>query len=452
MNIKTALVSGMLAAVAMASNSTSTTSVPSSCTINSTATATQQSDLDKYSGCSTLVGNLTIGGDQLNQGVLTGVKYLDGSLTIYNATTLTQFNADDLQNITHSLSLQDSTELITASFNSLQGVDTIKMVALPNLNNFVTDVKSASVIYISDTALQTVEAFEELQQVKSFNLNNNNNLGNLESALKTVEDSLEFSSNGNGSNVTFDHLVWANNITLRGVHRASFVSLETVNASLGFINNSIDALNLSNLTSVGGSFSVISNEQLTGVNASELKTVGGGFIIANNTHFKKIEGFHDLSSVGGAIAVVGNFTDLDLSSLKSVKGGAEFETNSGNFSCSSLKKLQSKGDIKGDSFVCKNGANSTSIKLSSTKKSSSSGKSSSGTDKSSSASSSSSFTRSSGAVKTASADSSKSSSSSSSSKTASNDGNSSSKGIAAARFAPAGSLMGALAAVAAALL
>ncbi|AQZ18135.1 ECM33 (YBR078W) and PST1 (YDR055W) [Zygosaccharomyces parabailii] len=452
MNIKTALVSAMLAAVAIADGN-STSSVPSSCSIKAKSTATQQSDLDKYSGCETLVGNLTISGDQLNQGALNGVQNLEGSLTIFNATTLTQFNADQLQNISHSLNLQQATQLQTASFNALQQVDTIEMIALPNLNNFVTNLKNASVIYISDTSLQTVHAFEELQQVKSFNLNNNKLLGSLESALKSVEDSLEFSANGNNSNVTFDHLQWANNITLRDVHRASFVSLEKVNASLGFINNSIDALNLSNLTSVGGSFSVVSNNQLTGVNASELKSVGGGFIIANNTRFKKIEGFHKLATVGGAITVVGNFTDLDLASLKSVKGGGQFETNSGNFSCSSLKKLQSQGGIQGDSFVCKNGATSTSIKLSSkssSKKSSSGDNSKSSSSSGNGSSKSSSFTRSSDAVKTASADASKSSGSSS--KTASNDDNSKSKGMAAAQFAPVGSLIGALGAVAAALL
>ncbi|CAR29607.1 ZYRO0G12694p [Zygosaccharomyces rouxii] len=435
MNLKSLLVSSLVAGAAIADSGNSTTNVPSSCTIKPNSTATQQSDLDKYSSCQTLVGNLTVSGSEIQTGSLNGVKNLEGSLTIYNASNLVQFNADTLQNISHSLNLQLSTSLQTASFNGLEEVDTIKMVALPQLHDFETNVKKANVVYISDTSLKTVHAFGELQKVRSFNLNNNKDLANLESSLESVEDELEFSANGQDANVTFNDLKWANNITLRDVHRASFVSLKQVNSSLGFINNTIDSLNLSNLTSVGGSLSFVSNRNLTGINATNLEEVGGGFVIANNSNFKLIGGFPKLSKVGGAISVVGNYTYLDLESLNSVKGDGDFETNSGNFSCSSLKSLQSKGGIKGDSFVCKNGAQSTSIKLSSESSSKSSSSGSSKTESS-----------------TKSSDASQSASGKSGSKsTASNDGNQS-KGMAAAQFAPAGSLMGAMAAVAAALL
>ncbi|GAV55903.1 hypothetical protein ZYGR_0AZ00740 [Zygosaccharomyces rouxii] len=446
MNLKSLLVSSLVAGAAVADGGNSTSNVPSSCTIKSSTTATQQADLDKYSGCQTVVGNLTISGSEIETGVLNGVKNLEGSLTIYNASNLVQFNADNLQNISHSLNLQMSTALETASFNGLEEVDTIKMVALPKLHDFETNVKKANVIYISDTSLKTVHAFEELQKVRSINLNNNKELGNLESSLESVEDELEFSANGDDANVTFNDLKWANNITLRDVHRASFVSLKEVNSSLAFINNPIDSLNLSNLTSVGGSLSFVSNRNLTNINATNLEEIGGAFVIANNTKLFKVGGFPKLSKVGGAVSVVGNFSYLDLESLKSVKGGGDFETNSGNFSCSSLKSLQSKGGIKGDSFVCKNGAHSTSIKMSSKSDDKSSSKSESkskSADKSNKdKNSSDKFTRSASASQ---------SGDSGSKSTASNDGNQS-KGMAAAQFAPAGSLMGAMAAVAAALL
>lgn len=425
MNLKSILVTSLAAGAALADSGNSTSSVPSSCTLKSKTTATSQSDLDKYSGCETLVGNLTVSGEEMQTASLNGVKNLEGSLTIFNTTSLAQFNADQLQNISHSLDFETATGLETASFNGLKEVDTIKMVALPKLHDFQTNVKKANVIYISDTSLKTVRAFEELQKAKSFNLNNNKELGNLKSSLKTVEDGIEFSANGDDANVTFNDLKWANNITLRDVHRASFVSLEKINSSLGFINNTIDRLDLSNLTSVGGSLSFVSNNQLVNINATQLKQIGGALVIANNTKLTKVGGFPNLTKVGGAVSVVGNFSYLDLDSLKSVNGGGDFETHSGNFSCSSLKKLQSQGGIKGDSFVCKNGAHSTSIKLS---------------DSKSSTTSSGKYTRTTSG----------SQSSGKSESTASNDGKS--KGMAAAQFAPAGSLMGAMAAVAAALL
>lgn len=443
MNLKSLLLTSLVAGAAVGDSSSN---VPSSCTIKPNTTATQQSDLDKYSGCETVVGNLTVSGSEIQTGALNGVKNLEGSLTIYNASNLVQFNADNLQNISHSLNLQLSTSLETASFNGLEEVDTIKMVALPKLRDFETNVKKANVVYISDTSLKTVHAFEELQKVRSFNLNNNKDLGNLESALESVEDGLEFSANGQDANVTFNDLKWANNITLRDVHRASFVSLKEVNSSLGFINNTIDSLNLSNLTSVGGSLSFVSNPNLTNINATNLQEVGGGFVIANNTRLFKVGGFPKLSKVGGAVSVVGNFSYLDLDSLNSVKGGGDFETHSGNFSCSSLKSLQSKGGIKGNSFICKNGAQSTSIKMSS--KSSSGGKSSSKTESKSKSGDKSNKDKNSSDKFTRSASGSQSGGDSGSKSTASNDGDQS-KGMAAAQFAPAGSLTGALAVLAA---
>lgn len=404
------------------------TSIPSSCTISSGATATAQADLDKYSGCKTLVGNLTIGGASLTSGALAGVEELQGSLVINNATNLGSFHADSLKKIENSLSMQMLYILTSASFGSLEEVDTIDFLTLPAISTFTTNLKHANIIHISDTALETVNAFTSLQEVAVFNINNNRGLTNLKSDLETVSQALEFSSNGNDANVTFDSLKWANNITLRDVDSASFASLSAVNASLGLINNTISSLDLSNLTSVGGSFAVISNDQLTKVDCSNLTTVGGGFVVANNTNLKQIDGFHKLSTVGGALVVTGNFTELDLSSLKSVKGGAQVDTSSGNFSCDALKSLQSKGAIAGDSFVCKNGATSTSIKLSSTSGSHSSTATSSGNNN---------------AVSTSSG-----SSSSSSSKSSTK----SSKGAAPADYAPAGSIFGVFAAVAAALL
>lgn len=385
--------------------------------------------MDQYSGCKTLVGDLEITGDSLTSASLANVEELQGSLIVNNASKLNDFHADSLKKVTDTLSLQKLYILSAASFGALEEVDTIQFITLPAISTFTTNLKSANIIYVSDTALETVNAFTSLQKVASFNMNNNKGLGNLESDLETVSDSLEFSSNGNDANVTFDKLIWANNITIRDVESASFTNLESVNQSLGFINNSISSLNLSSLSSVGGSFSVVSNDELTEVDAKNLTSVGGGFVVANNTDFKSINGFSKLATVGGALVATGNFTELDLSSLKSVKGGAQVDTSSGNFSCDALKSLQSKGAIQGDSFVCKNGATSTSIKLSSTSGSSSG--SSSRTATSSGASSSGSAS-----------DSSDSSSTSTHS----------SRGAAAADFAPAGSILGVFAAVAAALL
>ncbi|CAI4331261.1 CNT_collapsed_G0009430.mRNA.1.CDS.1 [Saccharomyces cerevisiae] len=360
----------LLITSALAATSSSS-SIPSSCTISSHATATAQSDLDKYSRCDTLVGNLTIGGG-LKTGALANVKEINGSLTIFNATNLTSFAADSLESITDSLNLQSLTILTSASFGSLQSVDSIKLITLPAISSFTSNIKSANNIYISDTSLQSVDGFSALKKVNVFNVNNNKKLTSIKSPVETVSDSLQFSFNGNQTKITFDDLVWANNISLTDVHSVSFANLQKINSSLGFINNSISSLNFTKLNTIGQTFSIVSNDYLKNLSFSNLSTIGGALVVANNTGLQKIGGLDNLTTIGGTLEIVGNFTSLNLDSLKSVKGGADVESKSSNFSCNALKALQKKGGIKGESFVCKNGASSTSVKLSSTSKSQSS--------------------------------------------------------------------------------
>lgn len=350
--------------VALAANNSTESKIPSSCTIGSKATATAQSDLDKIAGCQTLVGNLTITGE-LGSAALANVEVLKGSLILKNATQLDNFAADNLKTITGSLTLRDLTILTSASFGSLERVDTIDMVTLPAISNFATNLQSANNILVSDTTLETVDGFSTLKNVKVLNINNNRFLTSFNSDLKTVVDALDFSFNGQEAEISFDDLVWANNITLRDVQKASFSSLRYVNASLGFINNTISKLDLSKLNKVGQTLTINSNNELTSLDFSSLRAIGGGFVVANNTQLKKIDGFKNVASVGGAVIITGSYGELDLPKLKSVRGDGTFKTTSSNFSCSALKKLQKKGAIEGDSFVCKAAPKSSSKKVSS---------------------------------------------------------------------------------------
>ncbi|SMN20344.1 similar to Saccharomyces cerevisiae YDR055W PST1 Cell wall protein that contains a putative GPI-attachment site [Maudiozyma saulgeensis] len=411
MQFKSFSIAALLATSALAADSsssssstkTSSTSIPSGCSLGSSATATAQSDLDEYSGCTTLVGNLTISG-VLGSGAIANVQKIDGSLRIYNATDLVTFSADSIEEITGSLELQSLTVLTTASFGALEKVGTISLITLPAISTFATNLKSASNILISDTSLESIDGFSALKTVDSFNINNNRYLTSVKASLSTVSNALELGFNGQNTALSFDELIWANNITLSSVSNVSFAKLQKVNASMGFINNTFTDLTVDELESVGQTFTISSNDDLENVSFQNLTTIGGGFVIANNTNLKTIDTFSEVTTIGGALNVIGNFTTLDLSSLKSVKGGADIETSASNFSCDALKKLQSKGAIQGDNFVCKNGAvsssasSSVSSSASSTKSGSSKSSSASSDDSSDSSSSSSSSSKSSGAA------------------------------------------------------
>lgn len=381
--------SGSTTKTSSATKTSSTNSIPSSCSLGSSATATAQTDLDDFAACTTLVGNLTITGE-LGSAALANVEKLDGSLNIYNATYLSTFAADSLTTITGSLILQDLTVLSSASFGSLETVDTITLLTLPAIATFATNLQKASNIEISDTTLESVDGFATLKEVSVLDINNNRYLTSFNSALESVSEALQISFNGQSTEVSFDNLVWANNITLNDVESATFASLQTVNASLGFINNTISNITLAKLTKVGQSLSFTSNDELTVLDCSNLTSIGGGFVVANNTLLKDISGFSKLQTIGGAIEVTGNFSTLDLSSLKSVRGGADIESSASNFSCSALNKLQSSGAIQGDSYVCRNGFVSSSVSSASQSSTRSSSGSRSSSDSSSNSTSSSS--------------------------------------------------------------
>lgn len=414
------------ASTALAASGTSTKSADP-CSIGSTATATAQTDLDAFASCKTITGNLTVTGE-LGSAAIANVQKIDGSLIIKNATQLVSFAADSISEITGSLELTDLTILTTASFGSLEKVDTINLITLPAISTFNSKLSSADNIYISDTTLESIDGFSVLNKVNSFNINNNLYLTSIQSSLETVSDSLSFQFNGDNTTIALDNLIWANNITLSDVASASFKSLQAVNASLGFLNNSLESIKLNNLSTVGQTFTITYNDDLTTLEFDELTKVGGGLVVANNTALAKIDAFSKLQTIGGALNVIGKFGTLDLSSLKSVRGAADVETTSSNFSCSPLKTLQKKGAIQGDEFVCKTGSKSSSSKKVSSVTSEHKAKSTSSASASSTADDSSSAS-----------DSSSSASSSSS-------------GLAAANFVQGTSVFGIFAAVIAALL
>ncbi|CAL9730310.1 cell wall protein Ecm33p [Monosporozyma unispora] len=419
---------GLLAASSAAYAATATSSA-NPCSIGSKATATAQTDLDAFASCKTITGNLTVTGE-LGSAAIANVQKIDGSLIIKNATQLVSFSADSISEITGSLELTDLTILTTASFGSLETVNSINLVTLPAISTFNSKLSSADNIYISDTTLESIDGFSVLSEVNTFNINNNRFLTSIQSSLETVSDALSFQFNGDNTTIVLDNLIWANNITLSDVASASFKNLQSVNASLGFLNNSLESIKLNNLSSVGQTFTISYNEDLTDLELDQLTKVGGGLVVANNTNLVKIDAFKKLQTIGGALNVLGKFGTLDLSSLKSVRGAADVETTSSNFSCSPLKTLQKKGAIQGDKFVCKNGAKSSSKVISSI----SSEHKAKSTSTSDSASSSASATDSASSA---------SGSSSSSSK---------SKGLAAANFVESSSIFGVFAAVVAALL
>lgn len=323
-----------------------------------------QSDLDQIASCKKYSGNIEIANSNVGNLNLAGIQELDGDLTINNCTSLGSFTAPNLKTIDGEFYLQSLTSLGVLNCPQLSSVDSIKFITLPALQQlqFGSTINKSEDIYISDTSLTSLEGIN-VDKVASFNLNNNKYLNEVDVALTSVSDSLDISFNSAKVVATFSQLKWANNMTFRDVSSISLPNVTVVNASLGFINNSISSLSMPQLTQVGGSLSIVSNSKAGNVSFPQLKNIGGAFVIANNTNLKSVTGFPKVEQVGGAIDFVGSFDEASLPKLDLVKGGVIVDSSSSKFNCSSWNEAHSNGDIHGDSYMCKAKKVSTSVAI-----------------------------------------------------------------------------------------
>lgn len=224
------------------------------------------------------------------------------------ATNLTSLSGDSLTTIGDSFSLNGLTILSTLNFPQLTEVDTIDWVALPALQglSFTSGLQKASSVTIQNTQLNSLDGIN-LQVVDQLVITENNYLDDINMHLGNVTQSLDIAANGRKVSATFPNLEWAYNITLRNVSTVEIPSLASVNGSIGLYASFFEGVAAPNLTTVGGSLSLVSNEDLNNISFPELKKVGGGLQVANNTELKGIS-FPALQTVAGALDFYGNFS------------------------------------------------------------------------------------------------------------------------------------------------
>lgn len=223
---------------------------------------------------------------------------------------MAQLSADSLVTITDTFNLNGLTVLSSLNFPALTNVESIEWTALPALQGLTfstTGVQTASSVNIQNTQLNSLTGIN-LQVVDSFYLANNPYLQTVNMQLGNITTSLILEANGNNVTASFPNLDWAYNMTFRNVSRISIPSLASLNGSMGFYSNDVLTVNAPNLTTVGGSLSIVSNTDLTNVSMPSLTLVSGGFQIANNTLMSNVNGFNSLKTVGGALDFNGNFT------------------------------------------------------------------------------------------------------------------------------------------------
>jgi hypothetical protein len=261
--------------------------------------------------CQILSGDLVIAEQASGTIKLGGIGRINGSLICRNAVGLTSIEAPNLATIDKAFILDGLTILDTLKFPALSSVGAIEWRALPALQElaFTSGVKRASEVRVENTNLKSLDGIN-LEQVRIFEVFNNPYLAKLELQLGNITQALTVGANSRDIQVSFPNLEWAYNMTFRNCSSVDLPSLSSVNGSMGFFENYFESFSAPQLTQTGpGGFLVfVDNQRLMNISLPKLKTIGGTYQIANNTQLKIIDGFQQLSTVGGAIDFSGNFT------------------------------------------------------------------------------------------------------------------------------------------------
>lgn len=255
-----------------------------------------------------------MGGDGHQDLAIDGeLERVTGNITVTSATNLGTLSFGSLKRI-GGFELGDLTVLTTLSCPQLNQVEVLNFTALPALSRLTfgnTGIQKAESILITNTNLESLKGIDKLQDITTFNVNNNQQLTNITLEVTSIENSLDIFANDasvEGLTASFPMLETARNMTFRNCSSISLPALKNVTQKMGFYGNTIEGFSAPNLTTAGGLI-FVDNTELTNITIPQLTSVNGSYQIANNTQLKSIDGFPKLSVVIGAIDFNGNFSE-----------------------------------------------------------------------------------------------------------------------------------------------
>lgn len=277
---------------------------------------------------------------------------------IINATKLISVSSSTINSVDGKMHLEGLL-LSSISIQSLESVNIMELINLPQLNAFTfgaSAVAKAKSITISDTFISDLVL--NILTAERIEISNNSKLTNFTSALvANVTKYLGLTNNGNNMQIQLPSLANAGDMQFRGVKMINIPVLSRIESLK--INDSpeLPSVAADNLTEVFSSLTFINNKELDNLSFKALRIIKGDMTIQNNTALTKINGFSRLETVGN-ILLRGVFEEVDLPSLKDVKGSAivTSTTDISSF-CKYFDDLKSKGDIRGKESCTSNNKN-----------------------------------------------------------------------------------------------
>ncbi|KAJ2957329.1 hypothetical protein NQZ79_g6955 [Umbelopsis isabellina] len=316
------------------------------------ASITSQAELDNIQSCSSYDGTISIDGTNAETLDMNGIERISGDLIMRNNDNLYSFHAPALQSIRGKLEMSNQTHLSQFTVPNFKNASSINLAVLPELNDlsFVNSLSGLTTISIADTRVQKVENpyITNLQQLM---LTNNNNLTSVHlENLSKVGGKVYVTANGASCSAEFPQLTSIQSGTFRNLNNLNLQALTESTQDLSFNQNLANDLKLNHLTYVGGSLTVVDNNELVNLTMANLTTIGGAFAVNNNTKLHNIDGFPKLQEVRGTVDFAGVFDKAEIPSLKEVRGQMRLQTTSTVYKCDQIKDT---GVVKGGSLACK---------------------------------------------------------------------------------------------------
>jgi hypothetical protein len=312
------------------------------CTIGDlvlTSQAEVNTFINTYSGCDTLIGNLTIsGGSSINNiHGLSFIRQITGNLTLTGNANLSNMKGlQGLVKITGSLT-------VTGHVN---------MVSLDSLHHLQAVLGSVSIQ--NNAVLNEVNALGSLDTIGG-NLNINNNLTLYDcSGLcpvinnDAIEGNISISNNPNNCSTTEEVVIYCTPPMCPVTGNFILTNQAEVNAFVANFN-ACDSL-IGNLTIIGGNDIV----SINGLNF--LRHIGGYLTIKNNYKLTHMQGFGNLQKVAGNFTIEGNPLVSSLGHLDSLQHVGGFLKIQNNNALPNLSGLQFLNHIGNNLIVRNNGA------------------------------------------------------------------------------------------------
>lgn len=281
-----------------------------------------------------------------------------GCLIIENAPDLVRIEADRVNRIGEKFSLKELTSLSLISFPSLKYVKFIDWQVLPILNavHFDNAIKDVESIIVADTSLVGFSGFLT-DKLETLDINNNRYLEEISCDVKKITENLHIAANSMDVKVSLPKLHSAKNISIHEVLELDLNNLEEIESSINIINNHFNELKFPVLKSIGGTLSLLKNQNLQDIEFPNVTEIGGGLMILNNTKIDKINFFPKLTIIGGAIEIVGNIKETSFKGLKLIKGSAKIKSSDVSFDCTKWSRSELSSVVRGGKIECINANN-----------------------------------------------------------------------------------------------